>query len=81
MARDQVLRKTNHAGYYDKSRERKDKRFQITRYLLTVRKRAIMAAGVGIKPSPEVVRSQVFDVGPRYYGLSYIGEGAYGMVW
>lgn len=48
--------------------------------MLTVEKRKIMAAGVGIKQSPEVVRSQVFDVGPRYYGLSYIGEGAYGMV-
>ena len=30
---------------------------------------------------PEVVRGQVFDVGPRYTNLSYIGEGAYGMVW
>lgn len=29
----------------------------------------------------EVVRGQVFDVGPRYTNLSYIGEGAYGMVW
>jgi len=28
-----------------------------------------------------VVRGQVFDVAPRYYGLNYIGEGAYGMVW
>jgi len=35
----------------------------------------------GLKPPPEVVRTQVFDVGPRYSGLSYIGEGAYGMVW
>uniref|UniRef100_A0A3Q3A815 Mitogen-activated protein kinase n=1 Tax=Kryptolebias marmoratus TaxID=37003 RepID=A0A3Q3A815_KRYMA len=26
------------------------------------------------------VRGQVFDVGPRYTNLSYIGEGAYGMV-
>lgn len=30
---------------------------------------------------PEMVRGQVFDVGPRYTNLSYIGEGAYGMVW
>ena len=30
---------------------------------------------------PEIVRGQAFDVGPRYSGLSYIGEGAYGMVW
>ena len=28
----------------------------------------------------EVVKGQVFDVGPRYTALSYIGEGAYGMV-
>ncbi|KAF8796993.1 Mitogen-activated protein kinase 1 like protein [Argiope bruennichi] len=28
----------------------------------------------------EVVRGQVFEVGPRYNSLSYIGEGAYGMV-
>jgi mitogen-activated protein kinase 1/3 len=28
----------------------------------------------------EVVRGQTFLVGPRYTGLSYIGEGAYGMV-
>lgn len=28
----------------------------------------------------EVVRGQVFEVGPRYHTLSYIGEGAYGMV-
>ena len=33
------------------------------------------SAGAG---GPEMVRGQVFDVGPRY---SYIGEGAYGMVW
>ncbi|KAJ7375073.1 Mitogen-activated protein kinase 1 [Desmophyllum pertusum] len=31
-------------------------------------------------PLPEVVRGQPFDVGPRYTNLSYIGEGAYGMV-
>jgi len=29
---------------------------------------------------PEVVRGQAYDVGPRYTGLSFIGEGAYGMV-
>lgn len=28
----------------------------------------------------EVVRGQIFEVGPRYTSLSYIGEGAYGMV-
>nr|NP_001071697.1 mitogen-activated protein kinase [Ciona intestinalis]BAE06412.1 mitogen-activated protein kinase [Ciona intestinalis] len=32
------------------------------------------------KRPPEVVRGQVFDVAPRYTSLSYIGEGAYGMV-
>ena len=33
------------------------------------------------KPPPDIVRGQAFDVGPRYSGLTYIGEGAYGMVW
>lgn len=33
------------------------------------------------RPPLEVVRGQSFDVGPRYSGLTYIGEGAYGMVW
>lgn len=33
------------------------------------------------RPAPEIVRGQSFDVGPRYSGLTYIGEGAYGMVW
>jgi len=28
----------------------------------------------------EIVRGQIFEVGPRYTNLSYIGEGAYGMV-
>ncbi|XP_043212356.1 mitogen-activated protein kinase 1-like [Amphibalanus amphitrite] len=32
------------------------------------------------RPGTEVVKGQVFDVGPRYTNLSYIGEGAYGMV-
>lgn len=34
-----------------------------------------------VRPTPEIIRSQVFEVGPRYVNLSYIGEGAYGMVW
>eukprot|EP00128_Syssomonas_multiformis_P015072 Colp12_sorted_trinity150504_noHs@20263 len=29
---------------------------------------------------PEIVRGQVFEVGERYKNLSYVGEGAYGMV-
>ena len=33
----------------------------------------------GKKPG-EIVRGQVFEVGPRYTNLTYIGEGAYGMV-
>ncbi|GLD54412.1 mitogen-activated protein kinase 1 [Lates japonicus] len=39
-------------------------------------------AGCGPSPGPgtELVRGQAFDVGPRYSNLSYIGEGAYGMV-
>ena len=28
----------------------------------------------------QTVRGQVFVCGPRYQGLQYIGEGAYGMV-
>lgn len=35
----------------------------------------------GQKPASESVKGQIFDVGPRYTNLSYIGEGAYGMVW
>uniref|UniRef100_A0A8C9X8Y1 Mitogen-activated protein kinase n=1 Tax=Sander lucioperca TaxID=283035 RepID=A0A8C9X8Y1_SANLU len=31
-------------------------------------------------PKAESVKGQIFDVGPRYTNLSYIGEGAYGMV-
>lgn len=31
-------------------------------------------------PNAEVIRGQVFEVGPRYTNLQYIGEGAYGMV-
>ncbi|CAH1233901.1 MAPK1 [Branchiostoma lanceolatum] len=38
-----------------------------------------MAEGAG-RPNVEVVRGQSFEVGPRYSGLQYIGEGAYGMV-
>lgn len=28
----------------------------------------------------DIIRGQVFEVGPRYANLKYIGEGAYGMV-
>lgn len=31
-------------------------------------------------PNAEIVRGQVFEVGPRYTNLAYMGEGAYGMV-
>lgn len=31
-------------------------------------------------PNTETIRGQIFEVGPRYTNLSYIGEGAYGMV-
>uniref|UniRef100_A0A3B3DC76 Mitogen-activated protein kinase n=1 Tax=Oryzias melastigma TaxID=30732 RepID=A0A3B3DC76_ORYME len=45
---------------------------------------AAASAPAGCGPSPgagtELVRGQAFDVGPRYSSLSYIGEGAYGMV-
>lgn len=39
------------------------------------------APAAGPKPGCESVKGQLFDVGPRYTNLSYIGEGAYGMVW
>lgn len=44
---------------------------------------AAAAGGGGPNPGSgaELVRGQAFDVGPRYTNLSYIGEGAYGMVW
>lgn len=46
---------------------------------------AAVSAPAGCGPSSgsatELVRGQAFDVGPRYSNLSYIGEGAYGMVW
>ncbi|XP_067648667.1 mitogen-activated protein kinase 1-like [Haliotis asinina] len=34
----------------------------------------------GGKTAGELVRGQIFEVGPRYTSLNYIGEGAYGMV-
>lgn len=38
------------------------------------------AAAASTNPNAEIVRGQVFEVGPRYKNLQYIGEGAYGMV-
>lgn len=32
------------------------------------------------RPTSELIKDQVFEVGPRYTDLKYIGEGAYGMV-
>lgn len=29
---------------------------------------------------PYMIKGQKFDIGPRFTDLSYIGEGAYGMV-
>lgn len=37
-------------------------------------------AAAAANPNAEIVRGQVFEVGPRYKNLQYIGEGAYGMV-
>lgn len=37
-------------------------------------------ASASSNPNAEIVRGQAFEVGPRYSNLSYIGEGAYGMV-
>ncbi|KAH8263102.1 hypothetical protein KR044_004369 [Drosophila immigrans] len=38
------------------------------------------AALAAPNPNAEVIRGQIFEVGPRYRKLTYIGEGAYGMV-
>lgn len=35
---------------------------------------------VNANPNAEIIRGQLFEVGPRYTNLTYIGEGAYGMV-
>lgn len=35
---------------------------------------------VNTNPNAEIIRGQLFEVGPRYESLAYIGEGAYGMV-
>lgn len=39
-----------------------------------------MAAANNTSVSGESIRGQMFEVGPRYTNLAYIGEGAYGMV-
>ncbi|XP_018335778.1 mitogen-activated protein kinase 1 [Agrilus planipennis] len=47
------------------------------------RENSEMAEATGsasVNPNVEIVRGQAFEVGPRYTNLSYIGEGAYGMV-
>ena len=31
-------------------------------------------------PYQELVKGHIFEAGPRYTGLVYVGEGAYGMV-
>lgn len=36
--------------------------------------------GAAPGPNTEVVRGQIFEVGPRFTNLAYIGEGAYGIV-
>lgn len=38
------------------------------------------AAGAVNNAATSTIRGQLFEVGPRYTNLSYIGEGAYGMV-
>lgn len=48
-----------------------------TWYVLNVKGASWIMASL----NTEIVRGQSFDVGPRYSGLTYIGEGAYGMVW
>ena len=39
-----------------------------------------MATGAAPGPNTELVRGHIFEVGPRYSSLQYIGEGAYGIV-
>jgi len=43
-------------------------------------KMAACEGSASVNPNCEVVRGQTFEVGPRYTNLSYMGEGAYGMV-
>lgn len=31
-------------------------------------------------PNAQIIRGQLFEVGPRYTNLAHIGEGAYGVV-
>lgn len=38
------------------------------------------AAAAVNNAATSTIRGQLFEVGPRYTNLSYIGEGAYGMV-
>lgn len=38
-----------------------------------------MAAEVK-NPNQELVKGHIFEIGPRYTNLQYVGEGAYGMV-
>lgn len=33
-----------------------------------------------VNPNAVTIRGQLFECGPRYTNLAYIGEGAYGMV-
>lgn len=41
---------------------------------------AVRNRNITANPNAEIIRGQVFEVGPRYTNLAYIGEGAYGMV-
>lgn len=47
---------------------------------VVVVKMAACEGSASVNPNCEVVRGQTFEVGPRYTNLSYMGEGAYGMV-
>ena len=49
----------------------------VCRHLQELTPQTAMAAPGG----PDMVRGQIFDVGPRYSGITFIGEGAYGLVW
>jgi hypothetical protein len=40
-----------------------------------------MSVDSAVASGAEMVRGQTFDVSPRYGDISFIGEGAYGIVW
>jgi hypothetical protein len=56
------------------------KRFFFFSFWGVVKMATDSASAASGNANAEIVRGQVFEVGPRYTNLAYIGEGAYGMV-